>query len=315
VAGSAKKNVGAAVYTFAGLRIVSDFPLNELPICCDNAAVQDKVVIRRAPVPAALPSVAARFPNSQYNGKELLLDFPEVGRFLLRGSNEILVDPTSSSNDCEVGAYLLGTAFGALCHQRGIPPLHASAIDVANGCVAFVGETGAGKSTIAAVLAQRGHQMICDDVCVLQLDDEEHVWAWPGSPRLRLWEDAMTALRCDGPAVEREMRGWNKYLVSVRPPRNPAEPRRLRGVFQLHAAPHGAAASVSRVHGAASVEVLMQNVYRLGLAEYMGFKPAAFVVCAAAARDVPVFRFSRPMGFDVLDEGIGLLEDHMRDMF
>jgi hypothetical protein len=309
-----KKMPKRRLYTLAGLCIVSDFRLNEVPICRDKAAPQHKVVIRRSPVPASLPSGAATFTNSQYNGKELLLDFPEVGRFLLRGGNEILVDPTSSSNDCEVRAHLLGTAFGALCHQRGIPPLHASAIDIANGCVAFVGETGAGKSTIVAALAQRGHQVICDDVCVLQLGAKEHVRAWPGCNRIRLWEDSMTALSCDGQAIEREVRGWNKYLLPVRPPRNLTEPRRLRRVYQLHVAPQGAAATISRLRGAASVEVLMQNVYRLGLAEYMGFKSAAFVVCAAAARDVPVFRFSRPMGFDVLDEGIALLEDHMNYM-
>jgi hypothetical protein len=70
---------------------------------------------------------------------------------------------------------------------------------------------------------------------------------------------------------------------------------------------------VNRLHGAAAIEVLMQNVYRLGLAEQMGFKPAAFILCAAAARRVPVFRFSRPMGFDALREGIDLLEGHLRD--
>jgi hypothetical protein len=62
------------------------------------------------------------------------------------------------------------------------------------------------------------------------------------------------------------------------------------------------------------MEVLMTNIYRLGLAEHMGFKPAAFVICAATARDVPVFRFSRPMAFNALHEGVGLLEDHLRDI-
>jgi hypothetical protein len=318
VAESGSQIVEVAVYKLAGLRIVSDFPLSGLPVCHDNAAAQPEVVIRRAPVPEVLASVGTTFPNRQYNGKELLLDFPAVGRFLLRGGDEILVDSAPSSDEGEIRAHLLGTAFGALCHQRGMLPLHSSVIDVADGCIAFVGESGAGKSTLAAALAARGHQVIADDVCFLQLGnkrgDKRDVQVWPGIHRIRLWEDTVAALGCEGPGVEREMRGYNKYLIPVHPPTLPVEPRQLRGVYQLCAAPDGSCASVSRLRGAAAIEVLLRNVYRLGLAEYMGYKPAVFAACATTANTVPVFRFSRPFGFDTLREGVGFLEDHLRDI-
>ena len=58
----------------------------------------------------------------------------------------------------------------------------------------------------------------------------------------------------------------------------------------------------------------MQNVYRLDLAERLGYKPHAFIVCAAMARGVPVFRFSRPLGFDVLNQTVEVLENHLWDM-
>jgi hypothetical protein len=289
----------------AGLCIVSEIPLDGVPICHNRAPERAEVVIRRAPVPEAPPSVA--------NGKEVLLDFPDIGRFLVRNGSEILIEQAPSPDDGEIQVYLLGTAFGVLCHQRGIPPLHASAIDVADGCVAFVGETGAGKSTLVAALAARGHQVIADDVCFLQLGDKADVQVWPGIRRIRLWQDAMVALGCDGPGVEREIYRYNKYLIPLRPPLNPTEPRRLRRLYQLYAASVGDTPCVSRLRGAAAVEVLIQNIYRLGLAERMGHKPTAFALCAAAARDVPVFRFSRPLGFDVLDEGIEFLEDHLHD--
>ena len=142
----------------------------------------------------------------------------------MRAGKEILIDSAPSSNDDEIRAYLLGTAFGLLCHQRGITPLHAAAIDVAGGCVAFVGESGAGKSTLVAALAQRGHQVIADDVCFQQLDDQGSIQSWPGIERIRLWEEAMDALDCDGPGVEREMHGYNKYFVPVR---STAKPKRV----------------------------------------------------------------------------------------
>jgi hypothetical protein len=299
------------VYRLAGLRIVSDVLLPGLAPCLEETAIDHEIVIRRARVPQSLSSVAATFGDGQCNKNELLLDIPEVGRYLLRGGNEIMVEPATTASHDDIYSYLLGTMFGLLCHQRGITPLHASAIDVAAGCVAFVGDSGAGKSTLVAALAERGHRVIADDVCFLQFGDKGDLQVWPGINRIRLWEDAMAALGCEGPAVARALRGYNKYIIPVRPPPNPTEPRHLHRVYQLCPAPDGDAASVSRVRGAAAVEALMQNVYRLGLAEYMGYKPAAFGVCAAAARGVPIFRFSRRLEFDLLDETVEVLESHL----
>jgi len=123
----------------------------------------------------------------------------------------------------------------------------------------------------------------------------------------------MYALGYDGPGVEREMHGYNKYFVPVRSPTSPRERRRLRRVYELRPAPDGAIA-VRSLRGAAAVEVLMQNVYRLDLAERLGCKPHAFIVCAAAARNVRVFQLSRPKHFHALDETIEVLEDHLREI-
>src|SRR5262249_16152541 len=131
--------------------------------------------------------------------------------------------------------------------------------------------------------------------------------------RIRLWEETIKALGCDDPGLEREMHRFNKYFLPVRPPQDPIGRRRLRRVYQLHTAPNSAT-QVIRLHGGAAVEVLMQNLYRIGLAECLGYKTHAFTVCAAAARDVAVFRFSRPFGFPALGQGVELLENHLSDI-
>ena len=308
--------MGTEVYALAGLRIVSDFRLLGLQGYTDEVAADGEVVIRRSSIPEGLALATATFRDGRhsgrYNGKEVLLEFPMVGRFLVSCGKEILVDPAPASDDGEVRAHLFGTAFGVLCHQRGITPLHASVIAIADGFVAFVGESGAGKSTLAAALARRGHQVVADDVCFLQIDREHHIRAWPGIARIRLWEAAMQALGCDGPGAERE--AWLQQVLhpgcSTAKPK-PASP--LATSLQLHDAPSGLTKVVTRLRGAATVEVLMQNVYRLSLAERLGYKPYAFKVCSAAARHVPVFRFSRPKDFNALEETVEFLEDHLHD--
>ena len=111
----------ATIYRIAGLRIVSDFPLFGPSEYHADATAEHQVLIRRAPVPKELPSAAARFLNVQYNGSEVLLDYPGVGRFLLRDGNEILVDPAPSSNERKLLTYLVGTVFGLYAINAGFP--------------------------------------------------------------------------------------------------------------------------------------------------------------------------------------------------
>ena len=138
----------------AGLRIVSDLSLPGVVHCSDQISGGDEIVIRRARIPDSLSSVDVTFPDGQCNQKELLLNIPDVARYLVRGGNEILVDQVHTSKLGDVRAYLLGTVFGVLCHQRGITPFHASAIEVADDCIAFAGDTGVGKSTLVAALGR-----------------------------------------------------------------------------------------------------------------------------------------------------------------
>jgi hypothetical protein len=297
-----------AFYELGGLRIVSDFPLFGLQACQNEVEVDFDVAFRCAPIPEQIASAVAK--SGTYN--EILLDIPAVARFLLRAGKEILMDLAPSADDDEVLSYLLGVVFGVLCHQRGITPLHASAIDIADGCVAFVGASGAGKSTLIATLAQQGHEIIADDVCFLQLGTNGEVQAWPGISRIRLWEDTRAALGFDGPGVEREVHGDNKYFVPVCPPRNPTQSRLLRRVYQLHRVPNGIA-KVTRLHGADAVEALMQNVYPPSLAP-LCYQRHAFIACAAASRGAPVFRFSRPWDLGALGEVAEMLESHLHNV-
>jgi hypothetical protein len=307
--------VNPSVYKICGLRVASDFPLTGLQTCPpDEAGSSDEVRIRRAPIRQQLAPTMATFRDGQYvgryDGRELLIDIPAAGRFLVRSGKEIVVDPVPSSDDDELSAWLLATAFTLLCHQRGITPLHASAIDLADGCAVFAGDSGDGKSTIIAALAQRGYPVVCDDVCFLQPGPDGYVRVWPGLCRIRLWEDAKAALGYESAGLERETHGRSKYLIPVTPPENLAQPRRLHRVYELRSTDSGAP-GVTRLRGAAAVEVLMQNVFGRHGAEYMGYKPQAFFTCAAAAAEVEVFRFSRPLGFEFFEKGIDLLENHL----
>jgi len=302
------KRTGGATYWLAGLRVASELPLSPLVPWSDEFPAGDEVLITRS----SLPAVPLRTPHGHYDESGYVLAVPGIARFLIRQGKEILVDPAADSEREDVVTFLLGSAFGILCHQRGIIPLHAAAIDFEDGCVAFAGDSGAGRSTLAAALAARGHNVISDDVCFLEQRNDGVVRAWPGVGRVRLSEATIAALDIGRAGLIRETRGNNKFLVPMRSPIKPGEPRLLKRIYQLRGTTEDARPSVTRVRGATTIDVLMSNVYRLECAEEMGLKPAIFARCVALAQNVSVFEFTRAMGFDALQAGIDMLLDQLR---
>ena len=160
-------------------------------------ATEDEIVIRRAAVPKALPPIGTTFPNGQYNGNDILLDFPRVARFLLRDGNEILVDPAPSSDDgevrdtCWVPRSACCVISAELCRSMHLrlrwPRLRRLCRRVR------CWQVDVGCSPCSAWPSGRRRRRL-----FLQLGSEG-LQAWPGISRIRLWEDAMVALGYERP--------------------------------------------------------------------------------------------------------------------
>lgn len=73
---------------------------------------------------------------------------------------------------------------------RGAVPLHACAVEVNGRGVLIAGQSGAGKSTMAAALIAAGAGFVADDLTVLWPGgDGDPVWLSPGRTAMRLHRD------------------------------------------------------------------------------------------------------------------------------
>src|SRR6185437_15564144 len=91
-------------------------------------------------------------------------------------------------------SYLMGSLFAVLCHQRGLLPLHASAVATGEGAIAFLGSSGAGKSSLAAFLARAGYRVLADDICVIDPTASRYRRVLPVAPWLKLWSATLDAM-------------------------------------------------------------------------------------------------------------------------
>ena len=140
-------------YFVFGLRVRSELALPELGPAGTLESDAPVVTVRTGSAGPDIEKPSHVGPTFQVGMDDYLLDVRNVARYRVRRGDEIVVEPAAGSTERDVRLFLFGTVLGALCHQRGLLPLHASAI-VANGrAIAFSGHSRAGKSTLAAFFA------------------------------------------------------------------------------------------------------------------------------------------------------------------
>ncbi len=88
---------------------------------------------------------------------------------------------------------LLDQVLPVILGHRGQLVLHAAAVALRAGAVAFLGETGRGKSTLSAGFCRQGSSLLTDDCFVVAVHDGGFL-ALPSYPGLRLWPETRASL-------------------------------------------------------------------------------------------------------------------------
>jgi hypothetical protein len=131
-----------------------------------------------------------------------------------REGSEVWATWPQSLSLADTATYLLGPIIGFVLRLRGQVCLHASAVVVRDSVVAFLGPMGAGKSTTAAALAQRGYGVLSDDVVVLA-PAKTGFLVHPAYPQLRLWPPAVQMLYGDADALPPLTANWDKRGLNL----------------------------------------------------------------------------------------------------
>lgn len=240
-------------------------------------------------------------------GGGFVLDLAGIGCFLVRDGREIVLTPAPGADPGLVRLFTVGSAFGMLLHQRGVPVMHGAAIDTGNGAVIVVGETGAGKSTLAAQLGRAGLAVLGDDVMPVWPGRDGGFEVIPGSRVSKLWSDALAGLGVAPDGLEPVANRAEKFYFP-NPGRIDGGPRALAGILEL--ATHDGPPRIAQLSPLEAVRAVAEHTYRPGYVGLLGREAAHFRRCAALAARVPVARLLRPRGFAQAGETVALLIRH-----
>ena len=166
------------------------------------------------------------------------MQFGRLAEFIIGGDGKSVQWRAARATRPETMRHLLlDQVLPTLAFEHGMLSLHASAVSVTGGAVAFAGPSSRGKSTLAASFALDGHTVVTDDCLMLRWRRRE-ASAIPSYPSLRLWTE--TAARVLGPALAPEdLSPVAQYTSKVRLDRRVTaigfcrRPARLRRIYVL----------------------------------------------------------------------------------
>ncbi len=277
-----------ANYRAFGLTFSSELELPGLPLTDAPA----DVTIRRGSIPEwqgeAITSHGGRF---RIRDQQAMIRFPRMPFAAhITDGREIRFDAPPEA-DPLAALHLLGSCTGMILYQRGLVPIHGNAIATKAGTIIVAGNIGAGKSTTALALLERGSRLVADDISAIELVGGKPT-VRPGFPRLKLWRATVEAFNID-PASLRKLRPeLEKYHYPVED-RFCAESQPLRAIYILQPSNE----SGIRIRSLTGNERLMQiqpHLYKLRFPGIMKNWPQALVkICLIAGR-VPIRIVERP---------------------
>jgi hypothetical protein len=190
-----------------------------------------------------LDAAAAHVPPAQAGWWAQYADLPDGSRYRRwTGLFEFLVTPNArriharTLNDTGAEAllaYLLVDALSFSMVHLGWEPLHATAVLTAQGAVGFLGDSGLGKSTLAALFIQGGARLLTDDMLVLT-EESQGLLAQAGPPRIKLYRAIATRILGDVSHGVPMNAVTEKLIIPLDARQSVREAQPLRALYLLH---------------------------------------------------------------------------------
>jgi hypothetical protein len=259
-------------YRIFDVRVRSDHPLAGLPEVPDGPAdIRIRVRPGGSPPEAdfewihAWQGAGSTLLACARRGEEYLLRFPDLGDFHIRPAEQAIdAFPSGTSSSSTITHLLADQVIPRMLGHGGRGIVHASAVALPDGRgLAFFGDTGRGKSTLASSFCSSGARLITDDCLMLQ--------AAPGGitglaayPSLRLWPDSMATLPATGARVRYLTHYSNKrQVVLLDAGRIATGPVPLAAVFVLGEPLAGGRILIEPLSGAAAAMALIEAAFVL----------------------------------------------------
>ena len=297
-------------YRLFGVTLASNFPFVNRLVPADGEPDVTFTCARKAPVKWQAASggeqVAideGRASLHRFEGFEVLR-FPRLADFYL-WPDRIACHLRDPRHDYLVEIRLLGPVLSYWMERRGICALHASAVAVGGGTVAFLSGNAGGKTAMAAALLKAGGLLLSDDILMVERR-RGGIRAHPAYPQMRMWPDEARHFLGHCRGLERIHPRYATRRIPVGANGLGgfcAMARKLDGICILErrgARERGHEVRITPVSPQAALMALLRHSFSPRLVEAAGLQPRRLRLLARIVDEVPVRKVVFPSGFERL---------------
>lgn len=202
-------------YTAFGLKILSAIEIPEFEQASFEPAPYPDITIQLGQVKKLASNQPLKYWGPLTKSRqEMVLSIEEVGKFRIFKGDTITIEPAKWVASPTLRLYLLGSCMGLLFQQRNTFCLHASGvINKKEKAILFLGDSGAGKSTICRYLVNQGYQFICDDYIPIYFHQGE-IFVQPSFPKAKLWQSSIDLLKIPKRSIHHRIKpNQNKFGI------------------------------------------------------------------------------------------------------
>jgi len=300
------------MYTAYGLLIDSELDLPEFTAVATAEAAAD-VCVRFGDVVEEEASEVPREYGSAYITKErVYYRHPRVGIFEIKEGQTITIQRGAQYDEEMTRMCITNLAMGIILHQRNVFTLHASAAEIDGAAVVFLGDKGAGKSTMVTALSRRGHKVITDDVLGVLTDaDEDRVRVVPGYAQVKLLPDAVEHVLNDDPEQYQRVYAATPKRVHTLAGSSTETSIPLRTIYRLSLGDHVA---VEPIAPQQAFLTLMRQAYLRRLIEPTAAAAWYMKACSTIADNAGIYHLRRPRDFALFPQIIQYVEENRTDV-
>ncbi|MGX2961400.1 aldolase [Peribacillus sp. JNUCC 23] len=279
-------------YKAFGLSIISEIPLPELPHI-DNKVDFIDIEIKIGNLSNLWFDLSDKQNEFVISENLVMFQFPNIATFSVQEGKTIIVSPMAEEDEDMIRLVILGTCMGVLLMQRKIFPLHGSAVAIDGKAYAFIGDQGAGKSTLATTFLNRGYQLLSDDVIALSFSKDDIPFVAPAYPQQKLWQKSLTEFGMETSQYRSIYGRETKFCVPVQS-QYFADPLPLAGVFELVKS-ENTEIEIRRIEKLERFHTLFSHTYRNFLIPRLGLMDWHFTTSASILNKVDVYQLHRPV--------------------
>lgn len=298
-----------ACYRFGGSLVASALPFRELPA---GAQQPDEAVIRIQACRQVerflpLPDPAWELGASGDGDVEPMVMARLDGRHLLRfhglcefeldfGQRSIAIRCLPGLDDNTLEHLLVDQVLPRFLAHEGDLLLHACAVVIAGRTVLILGESGWGKSTLAALMRRAGHELLSDD-CVHIRSRGDGFVALPTYPSLRLFADSLDQVFPDAIGATAVAGYSGKRRLPMPSPEAAAIGSEIAALYLLdEPSDNYPDLEIRPMRPVSACLELMRHSFKLDIEDRLRTQ-RLFAACSDLARAVPAFSLDYPRDY------------------